>query len=299
MPRWLTALLLLGAIFIPTSARGQTPIALSSLQVQLWPEYDQPSMLVIYDFQVSSGTELPVGVSIKFPKDANLIAVALHGADGSLLNADYLESTGDETWQSVVVQIQSPTTYRIEYYQSLTRSGDRRQFSYRWTGESAVQDFGISVRMPADATAISSDPELQTTQAAGDTAFLENDFGPLKAGEHFALDLNYTRSSEALTASQGDLQPTQPLDSSTPGRVMLSNYVPYILGALGFVLIAGAFLYFWQSSRGGASREKRRHGSAHSAAQGTGDVYCNQCGTRAQPGDRFCRVCGTRLRLPQ
>ncbi|MFH1185239.1 MAG: zinc ribbon domain-containing protein [Chloroflexota bacterium] len=296
MPRWLTAVLLAGAISLPASALAQTPIALSSLQVQLWPEYDQPSMLVIYDFKLGAGTTLPVGVSIKIPADANLVAVAVQGADGNLMNADYLESAGDDTWQSVVVQIQSPTTYRIEYYQPLTRSGDQRQFSYRWTGEYLVEDFGISVRMPPDATSVSADPALQTTQPAGGTPFMQNDFGPLAAGEQFTLELNYSRSSEALTASQGNLQPSQPLDGSTPGRVMLSNYLPYILGALGLLLIAGGALYFWQSSRAGTSRDKRHLSNALRAIQRTGDVYCHQCGARAQPGDRFCRVCGTRQR---
>jgi hypothetical protein len=296
MPRRFAVLLLAATIFIHTSARGQTSIVLSSLQVQLWPEYDQPSMLVINDFQLAAGTQLPAGVLIKFPREANLVAVAVHGADGSLLNADYLESVGDEEWRSVVVQVQSPAAYRIEYYQPLARSGDRREFSYEWDSEYAVQDFRISVRVPADAITISSDPALLTAQAAGGYPILENDFGSLEAGGQFALQLHYTRSSETL---QEGLQPSQPVSSSTPGRVMLSNYVPYLLGALGLVLITGGSLYFWQSSRGGESGEKPRHGGSQSAAPRAGDSYCNQCGTRAQPGDRFCRVCGTRLRPQQ
>jgi len=296
MPRWFRALLIAGAICLPASALAQTPITLSSLKVQLWPEYDQPSMLVIYDFQLGAGTTLPVSVSIRFPKDANLVAVAVQGADGSLMNADYLESAGDDTWQSVVIQVQNATTYRIEYYQPLGRSGDQRQFSYQWTGQYRVEDFGVSVRMPADATLVSADPALQTTQPAGGTSFMQKGFGSLAAGEPFTLKLSYSRSSEALTASQGDLQPSQPLDGSTPGRVMLSNYLPYILGALGLLLIAGGALYFWESSRAGATRGKRHLSRALGAIEGKGDVYCNQCGARAQSGDRFCRVCGTRLR---
>jgi hypothetical protein len=298
MPRLLTVLFLAGAILVPSHAYGQTPISLSTLQVQLWPEYDQPSMLVIYDFQVGSGTELPVGVSLKFPKDANLIAVAVQGADGSLMNADYLESAGNDMWQSVVVQIQSPTIYRLEYYQPLQRTDARRQFSFQWTGEYAIQDFSLAVRLPADATGVATDPELTPTQSAGGTTLLEKDFGALGAGDTFDLRLDYTRSSDALAASQADLQPSQPLDGSTQGRVMLSNYYPYILGALGIVLVAGGSLYFWQSSRARSPRDKRHRTSSEKTAGRDDDVYCHQCGARAEPGDRFCRVCGTKLRAP-
>jgi len=298
MPRWLTVLLLAGAILTPSPAYGQTPIALSSLQVQLWPEYDQPSMLVIYDFQVGAGTQLPVGVSIKFPKDANLIAVAVQGADGSLMNADYLESAGDDSWQSVVVQIQSPTIYRLEYYQPLERTDARRQFSFQWTGDYAVQDFGLAVRLPADAVDAATDPELNPTESAGGPAFLEKAFGPLGAGDAFAFRLEYTRSSDALAASQADLQPSQPLDGSTQGRVMLSNYYPYILGALGIVLVAGGSLYFWQSSRARSSGNNRHRKRSEKSVRRDDDVYCHQCGARAEAGDRFCRVCGTKLKAP-
>lgn len=298
MPRWLIALFLAGAILVPSHAYGQAPISLASLQVQLWPEYDQPSMLVIYDFQVGSGTALPVGVSLKFPKDANLIAVAVQSADGSLMNADYLESAGDELWQSVVVQIQSPTTYRLEYYQPLRRTDARRQFSFQWNGEYAVQDFGLSIRLPADATGVTTNPELIPKQSSGGTMYLEKDLGSLGAGDAFDLSLDYTRSSDALAASQADLQPSQPLDGSTQGRVMLSNYYPYILGALGIVLVAGGSLYFWQSSRARSPREKRHRSSSEKAPRRDDDVYCHQCGARAEPGDRFCRVCGTKLRAP-
>jgi hypothetical protein len=296
MPRWFTALVLVGVILIPSSARGQMPISFSSLQVQLWPEYDQPSMLVIYDFEVGAGTELPVSVSIKFPRDANLVAVAVLGADGNLLNADYLESVGDQAWQSVVVQIQSLTVYRIEYYQPLARSGNQRQFSYEWTGEYGVQNFGMAVRMPSDAEAVSLDPNLVPAQSAGSTAILEKDFGPLEAGQQFALRLTYSRNSEALTAAQEDLQPTEPLDGSTPGRVMLGNYLPYVLGVLGLVLIAGGALYAWQSSRAGMVARRRHSTGRPKILQQAGDVYCHQCGARAEHGDRFCRMCGTRLR---
>ena len=47
-------------------------------------------MLVIYDFKLPASTTVPVNVAIRFPKEANLVAVASQAADGSLLYTDYL-----------------------------------------------------------------------------------------------------------------------------------------------------------------------------------------------------------------
>jgi hypothetical protein len=151
----------------------------------------------------------------------------------------------------------------------------------------------MAVRLPADATGVATDPELMQTQSAGGTVFLEKDFGTLGPGDTFALRLDYTRASDALAASQADLQPSQPLDGSTQGRVMLTNYYPYILGALGIVLVAGGALsYRFQSARSpGTNVTARRE------RLGATTMYTAISAALRWPGDRFC-VCGTKLRLP-
>jgi hypothetical protein len=301
MRRSLIGVVFLGVILamVPGSVSAQSPITLSSVQVQLWPEYDQPSMLVILDFQLASGTELPASVAILFPKEANLMAVAMQAPDGSLLNADYLESKDAVDWQSVTVQVQSPTTYRIEYYQPLTRTGQTRAFTFQWPGNLAVQDLGVSVRVPADATNVITDPALQTAQSNDLAQYLAGSFGAQDAGQGVTFNISYSRTSEALTAPQQGLQPTQPLDASTPGRVMISNYLPYLLGALGLILIGGGALYFWQAGRARTPRSARHGGVTHVPPRHAEEMHCHECGTRAREGDRFCRVCGTRLRTAE
>ena len=281
------------------SATAQSPIVLSGMLVQLWPEYDQPSMLVLYDFQVAPGTQLPASLTIRFPKEANLTAVAVHGEGDTLLNADYRDTAGDEVWQSIAIQIQSAGSYRVEYVQPLSRSGNERRFHYVWPGDYAVEDFNLSVRMPADATAVRADPKLQAGEAAGTTYWLGEDFGSLSSGTEFTFELGYVRASESPVEPSQGLQPSQPLDATTPGRVMMSNYLPYFLGALGVVLIGGGAFYFWQAGRARGPRRSRHSGGTNLPLRRVDEIYCHECGTRAQTGDRFCRVCGTRLRPPE
>ncbi len=301
MPRWLIAVVMLGVPFIsvPDSAAAQSPIVLSGVLVQLWPEYDQPSMLVLYDFQVAPGTQLPTTVTLRIPKEANLTAVAVHGDGDALLNADYRDSSSGDTWQSIAIQIQGSSGYRLEYVQPLSRSGDERRFHYVWPGDYPVQDFNLSVRMPADATKVSVVPELQAGEVGDTTYWLGQDFNALPSGTEFTLDLAYSRTSESPVELQKGLEPSQPLDANTPGRVMTSNYLPYFLGALGVVLIGGGAFYFWQAGRAPSTRQPRHRPGARLPIRHTEEIYCHECGTRAQDGDRFCRVCGTRLRAPE
>jgi hypothetical protein len=297
MGRFPGFIILAGALFASFSARAQADTKLGSVQVQLWPEYDQPSMLVIYDFSVPDGAQLPLSISLRFPDNANLVAVASQAADGSLLNTDYQGPSPDGDWQAISVQVQTAGVYHVEYYAPLSRDGNVRHYSYLWPGDYAVGDFVVSVRLPPDATDVSSVPPMQSSQSSDGTPYLRKDFGSLGAQQQLPVELEYTKTSEALTSSPQSLEPSKPLSASTPGRVVLGNYLPYIVGVLGFALIIGGGVYFWQSSRGTGHARARRHAepSGRQQLQGS-DVYCHECGTRAQPSDRFCRVCGTRLR---
>ena len=295
MRRWLIILFLAGAFAIPYPVRPQNAIKLSSLQVQLWPEYDQPSMLVIYDFKLPDGIKLPVNISMSLPKDGHLIAVASQSKDGSYLNTDFVGPSIGENWQTVTVQIQTQATYHLEYYEPISRSGQQREFTYLWPGDYAADDFGISVRIPVDTVNIIADPDMKSSKNADGTDYLAKDFGALGAGQQFPLHISYTKTSDTLDVAQGNIQPSEPLSSTTPGRVMLSNYFPYIALVLGIILVAGGSIYFWQSSRDRQPVARQRNTAGGNQAKS--DIYCHQCGTRAQLGDRFCRVCGTRLRL--
>ncbi len=298
MRKWLVILFLFGIFTLPYSAQAQQPIKLATLQVQLWPEYDQPSMLVIYDFKLPDGIKLPVNVSIGLPQDANLVAVASVTTDGRLINTDYVGPTVDTDRQIVIIQIQSQVTYHLEYYEPISKSGGRRDFTYLWAGDYPVDDLTVSVRVPVDTNNIITNPIMKSTQNADGADFLIKDFGPWDAGQQFVLQVNYTKTTDNLTVSQPSVQPSQPVGSNTPGRLVLANYLPYVFGGLGLALILGGVVFFWQSSRGGKS-PRRKRGHAVGGNEKESGVYCSQCGARARVGDRFCRVCGTKLRLAE
>jgi hypothetical protein len=298
MRKRLVILILLGLLAFPNSTRAQESLKLTTLQVQLWPEYDQPSMLVIYDFKLPDEITLPVNVSVGIPKDANLVAVASLTADGRLINTDYVGPTVDNDRQVVTLQIKTQVPYHIEYYQPISKSAGRRDFTYLWAGDYPVDDLSVSVRVPVDTNNIITNPIMKSSQNADGVDFLIKDFGPWEAGQQFMLQVNYTKTSDKLSISQSSVQPTQPLGPNTPGRLVLANYLPYVFGVLGISLILGGAVFFWQSSRGGKSRGHKRSGSRGEREQESG-IYCSQCGARARVGDRFCRVCGTKLRLPE
>lgn len=293
MHRWISLFLLVLFLALPPHAGAQSEIALSKVSVQLWPEYDQPSMLVIYDLTLDEQGALPAELPVRIPLDATLIAVA-YEQDGSLLNARYQEPYVEGDWQVVVVAVEARTTYHLEYYTPLGRVEQQRDYEYLWPGGFATDEFVLRLRVPVDTIEVVTEPPMaESAPAGGEQAFMEWSTTGLGAGQQVPVSITYVKTSERLATSGAELQTGQ-VDGSTAGRVSLDNYLIYILGVLGVFLILASGYYFWRS--GLRPTRPRRRGRAGDGGADSEQVYCHQCGKRAQPGDRFCRTCGTRLR---
>src|SRR5215831_8426098 len=117
MRKWL-AWILPCLLLFPFSAQAQSNITLDSLKISLWSEYDQPTMLVMYDFKLPVDVKLPVTVKMAFPKDANLTAVALLNGT-QLVNTDFVGPAEENNEQVITLRIKEPTTYHMEFYEQL------------------------------------------------------------------------------------------------------------------------------------------------------------------------------------
>ncbi len=296
MPKWLSLVLLATLLFIPFSVLAQEQIAFEQVTVQLWPEYDSPDMLVILNLQLSADVSLPTQVMVRIPGSVEKPYVVAVGETAQTVKDQGIEFSYEKSgdWLEITVTATGPAV-RIEYYDpGLTQIEDQRSYDYAWSGDYAVDIFSVSLLVPVDTTEIQTDPVMNEVVPTGTTqTFLEWGASKLEAGEQVPVKITYTKTSDRLSVSNQPLE-TGVVDESTQGRVSLSNYLPYILGGLGILLIVGGGIYFWQSSQGKPAPRKR-HRSRSEDADG-GDVYCHQCGKRAQSNDRFCRTCGTRLR---
>ena len=293
--KWLFLPLLFALLIAPFPASAQEQVALDTVTVQLLPEFDQPSMLVILNIQLASTVSLPTELTFQLPGNVDkpyVVAVGPTAQTVSDQNIDYTYQKNG-AWLDVTITADYPAI-QIEYYDSeLEIQGENRSFAFLWPSNYATNALNVCLRVPVDTIEVTTDPKMrETTPAGSEQTYLEWGTSNLEAGEQVPILISYIKTSDRLSMS-GTIQ-AEAVDESTEGRVSLSNYLPYILGGLGILLILAGGLYFWQTSKG-KTEPRKRHRSRDEDSEG-GDVYCHQCGKRAQANDRFCRTCGTRLR---
>jgi hypothetical protein len=286
------------------SLQQQAETRFNTLKVDLWPEYDQPSVLVIYHITLDPNVTLPVDLEINIPAAAgepNALAAGLTDEATALQNVDYERQVNGE-WATLSFTASMPIV-RVEYYDpSLVKQGASRSFVYTWPGDYALGKLIVEVQQPAGARDMSLDPNLGNSVLDNDgLLYYRADLGSRQAGEQQTISMVYQKDTDTLSIENVRVEPSDPIIPSESGFPTFNSALPWLLGVLGVVLIAGGGLWYWQSGknreRTAPARRRRRPAAEREPAPAEGHVYCHQCGKRAAANDRFCRTCGTKLRV--
>jgi hypothetical protein len=289
--------LILALVSFPVLAQT-APLELATWDTQVWPEYDQPSVLVITRGFFVPETSFPQQVRVPIPAGAAVHAVAYPEASGNLLSLAYTVES-DAAGQTVVFDLNQPS-FVVEYYADIISPPSRRSFDLALVAPYAVQQASLTLRQPSRAS------DLQTTPAMlpGGMDDLGNptytlDLGSLAAGEGTALQVSYSKADTQPSVASG------PAPSSADASSATASVWPWLAGVAAAVIAGGVTFYLVQRRRAtSATRQSRRRaarkegaqpvrqtsGGAQAAASAT--RFCVQCGQKFEGSDKFCRNCG-------
>jgi hypothetical protein len=279
---WLFGLL---AATLWLSVSAQTGDAIKEASLQLWPEYDDPGLLVIYSGTFTDSPGFPRRVAFPVPQ----------GVRG-------IQATADDPAQGLLTYMDRPP------------SGNQRDISYAFEVPYATDALTVTIQQPARSDGFSLTPQPQGSYvgANGLTHYVirrEN----LRAGDKLDFRIRYAKSDDGLSATKSaptasPLQSAESASANPAGATArtgttssASSLLPWLLIALGALALLGAGLYWVLLSRRGAktataqvkvsppnSSDQRPPPTATDAGAG----YCTQCGRRLAPSDRFCANCG-------
>ncbi len=195
----LAALALASALAGP--ARAAPDPGFTSLEVELWPEYDKPALLVMMQAELppEAAVEGVWKASLPMPVEAGTPhAVAFRSDDGKLLLADYTtRKDGETVWVDLVA---GSGSLQFEYYAPLDLSKPERAFTWTWPGGPAVGRVGYEVLQPVGATDLVVEPAPTGQQAgAGGETYLTGSLGALAAGQAATVKVRYVKNDATLT----------------------------------------------------------------------------------------------------
>jgi hypothetical protein len=287
-------LILLLVMGLPRSVEAQNAVHFEELVIEIWPEYDQPGVLVIYRGMLAPEMTLPAQLSFQIPADAGQPnAVAVRTEEGTLVTVDYERIVRGE-WAEITF-LSTSREIQLEYYDSSIQKQDaQRSFQFEWKGDYTSDQTTIRVQSPVEATEMQISPPFSGSFRGSDgllyyTTTLEN----LQEERNFPIEIRYQKEGDFLSVEDKPVQPSVPLEPGMLSGIGKRDILPWALGTLGVLLIIAAAVIYWHF---GTNRQPV-HAPETSAEPSPGreQAYCTQCGYRVAEEDRFCRHCGTKL----
>lgn len=294
---FLISLLLVLHLVLPTTHAQEEVGRLQWLTVDLWPDYDRPSVLVLLTGALPDDAPLPATVTLPLPDQATINAVARISEDNEMI--DDIESTVGENRLTLVTP---DRRFRVEYYLPYEQDGLQREFQFNWQADLSVAEMDLSVQEPLAATSLETTPEAESVLEGNDGLQYYNlPVRSVPAGESYSAEVAYSMASNQLTAAAAQAASGASTPSAEPGVDEAGAGIdlnwPIVLAAAGgtLVLLAIGWQLFGGRLTSSGRTVPRKPRPARSDKSGP-TRFCHNCGAQAQAGDRFCRECGTQLK---
>lgn len=297
----LLLLLLLPAPFV----QAQTAVTLESLEVELWPDYDETAVLVLLTGTLPANTPLPATITFPLPDGADFNVVARITPDNIMTD----QGMTPQVAANQVTFIMPDSRFRVEYYQPYTATDNQRDFTFAWQSDITVEQISVKIQQPLAATDLTTIPAAASVSEGEDGLTYHLLPGqPVTAADTYTVELNYTMSTPQLTvtfSSQDTEAAELPFLDATPVEETGFDW-QLLLIALGvLILVATAVWYLLNRPSSSSKRPARPKPNRPKAASQTTAAqaahpgkanFCHRCGEPLQTEDKFCRNCGTAVK---
>lgn len=276
----------------PIAIHAQDKIkAIDALAVDLWPDYDRTSVLVLLTGTLSADTKLPATFTLPLPETAKLNAVARIDSSDGIMKDDIFSSPAPEGLRLTIPDLR----FRVEYYLPYEVNNNRRTFNFTWLAGLSINSFQLKVQRPIYASSLATKPaSMNILKAQDGFTYYAFPVKTISAGQYFSVDVVYTMNKAQLSVTS--LSPTS-TDMQKPGLPSTSktgtgiNWTVVVVVASGIIIVV-IFIRQIATRRGASDQFVIKNAKAQKQPQ---EGFCNDCGNKVDKDDWFCRNCGTAL----
>jgi hypothetical protein len=289
--------LFLAALFFAVRtppALAQNDDRLTSLRIFVWPEYDDPRVLVQYEGELAAQASLPREITLLIPNQATLYATAFVDANGQLLNTDPPKiQVGGDGFTRVTVNLPAPR-FHLEFYYNPLQGNPDKTMEFVYKAAQVTDKVSVEIQQPLKASNFRTEPAaVKQTQDSQGFDYAVFDYPALNADQTLRVKVSYTKADPNPSVSKTLPSNSAPAPASVPAA-STSTLIPVVVAVTVLALVALGVFAWW-------SRENRAWGSASAVGANTrrgkrtrGEGgFCVNCGRALSAEDNFCSRCGT------
>jgi zinc ribbon protein len=279
-------------IGISQTVHAQQAVRIGSLGISVYPEYDQPGVLVQYEGAILGAADKsnPREVAFFVPQGAGVGAACAVQANGNHTSETWKESDASGGFTRVTYTISEPNFHLEYYYNPLTGVPDKKM-DYVYQAALPADEIHIEIQHPLKATNFVLTPDTKDSHQDDDGfTYHTYTFKQVAAGQQVSASVAYTKTDPKPSISNAPK--SAPASNSSndsgvnPKLVVLLSVVVLGIGVVG---------YFVWERRGGRPRyaPARATRSSNTSPVTLQSGFCTECGSGLDAEDKFCGKCGT------
>jgi hypothetical protein len=285
-------LILLFTLILPAAGHTQgKATAVDSLTVELWPDYDRASVLVLLTGALPVDTTLPATVTLPIPETAQLHAVARIDSSDGQMKDDISSSPVPDGLSFITPDLR----FRLEYYLPYAVNNQQRTFNFSWLAAISVNKFKLTVQRPLFASQLTTEP-VSINIFSGEDGFTYYAFSEqvVPAGQSFSVRVDYTMTKDQLSVERLATPSTGVQTPGSPSTAKTGANVNWPLLAVVAVALIILMVFVWKIAiRRGGSNQPITHNA--DAKKESNLKFCSNCDNPVDKDDKFCSKCGAGL----
>ena len=293
----------------PAMAQSQTEsnaneqadgLRVARLQLSLWPEYDDPRVLLIIRGELAPGISFPTQVDLPIPEDAEIIGAGMISELGELLLQPHRVISG-ETSEILEITLPSRRFFAELYYDPFETGGDAKRFTYSFEAPYPISQLDLEVQQPYTASDFVTAPPAMAQESEGrDTTYHRFVYRDVAPGQETAIAVSYIKTETQPSVPKADSPQSKGAGHRGPQdrKLIYSGVLAAVIAV--YVLVALLWAAHWRRR---APASEAEHAplpvppTPPAAAPG-GAAFCSQCGRALNTDYAFCPGCGHAIAAP-
>jgi len=287
-----------------------TGLAMARLRLSLWPEYDDPRVLVMLRGEMTPREAFPTSLVLPLPKGAEIVGAGMISEHNELLLHPHQVQSGD-THDSIQLNLPVPRFFLEFYYNPFTTNDPQKRFTYAAPTSYPIETLQVDIQQPLKATdfTVTPSPMERLSDNQGFT-YYQFTYHNVPQNQSHLFHVAYTKTTAAPSVQKQ--QPT-PQEKSQGLARPNTTLVAFTVLAGAIVLFLGwAYFFRWRQIR--TAPLTNASVSLPSLADTLTTLlqtsappsdtaptisptpttinFCTNCGRKLLPEDRFCAGCG-------
>jgi len=216
------------------------------MKIAIWPEYDDPGVLVIYDGRFADSSRFPLKTSFYLPKDAVISDACSLSPRGQHFCQLY-ETVNLGEFKEVLLFLPFPNFYLSFHTYPDVDKTDSRAFDYHIRTNHNIEKLEMDIQQPLRSTMFNISPASEEASTDKDFNHFKYTYSPVSSGEDKLFNITYNKSDRLPSVDikysrmSGDKVWGSPYD--TQKKVKDIIYILFFTGIAGLIALLCTYLY--------------------------------------------------------